>query len=54
MHFLKTMHEIRQSSDNGPIYYLDEIWVNEHYSRKYKWQVSTESNGLDVPLEEGI
>lgn len=33
--FLRTMNELRSSSDSRPIYYLDETWVNENHSRKY-------------------
>ncbi|XP_054257237.1 uncharacterized protein LOC128999434 [Macrosteles quadrilineatus] len=47
------MHELRESSDSRPVYYLDETWVNENHTQKYIWQDTTESGGLKVPLGKG-
>lgn len=53
LRFLRTMHQLRQSEDKRPVYYLDETWVNEHHSLKYGWQDNNESFGVKVPLGKG-
>jgi ribosomal protein L34 len=35
MEFLRTMHNIRSSGDTQPIFYLDEMWVNQNHSLIY-------------------
>jgi hypothetical protein len=50
--FSRTMHSLKDSSDECPLCYLDETWVNQNHSRKNIWQALGEV-GHKVPPRKG-
>jgi hypothetical protein len=52
--FLQTLHSLRISADEYPIFYLDETWVNQNCSTKYTWQEESRKGSLEIPpLKKG-
>ena len=49
--FLRKIHEVREAGHN--IFYLDETWVNQNYTRQSCWVTSDGSGGLKVPTGKG-
>jgi len=40
------MYTLRENKDDGPVPYLDEMWVNQNHSRTLTWKNENNSGGL--------
>ena len=49
---LRTMHNLRASGNNCPIFYLSETWINQNHSEKNIWQDSKEEVDSGSLLEK--
>ncbi len=51
--FLRTMHDLGNSTEDRTVYYLDETWLNQNHTNAYCWQNADSSGGFRVPTGKG-